>query len=341
MPSTDARRDAALAWLTSPAAELGLDLSTLRPASADASFRRYFRIDAAAGPSLILMDAPPDREDSAPFVHARRVMAEAGVHVPAIIREDLGQGFLLLEDFGDRTYLDALNPGSAPRLYAEASEALVRLQVASRPGMFPVYDRAMLLRELQLFPDWYLARHKGQTLSTIDRRILDDSFGTIVARTVSQPPVYVHRDYHSRNLMLLDAPGSNPGVIDFQDAVFGPITYDLASLLKDAYIAWEEEQILDWAIRYWERARKAGLPVSPAFGDFYGDFEWMGLQRHLKVLGIFARLHYRDGKDRYLSDLPRVLKYTLDVVRRYSALAPLCALIERIEGEVPEQRFTF
>ena len=341
MPATDARRDAALAWLTSTAAELDLDLSTLRPASADASFRRYFRIDARNGQSLILMDAPPDREDSSPFVHARQVMGDAGVHVPAILREDLGLGFLLLEDFGDLTYLDALNDRSAPRLYGDASETLIRLQLASRPGVFPAYDRALLLRELQLFPDWYLSRHKGQTLSTIDRRILDDSFGTIVARTVSQPAVYVHRDYHSRNLMLLDAPGINPGVIDFQDAVHGPITYDLVSLLKDAYIAWDEEQILDWSIRHWERARKAGLPVAPAFGDFYSDFEWMGLQRHLKVLGIFARLYYRDGKDRYLADLPRVLKYTLDVVRRYSALAPLRALVERVEGETPEQKFTF
>ena len=341
MPAIDARRDAALAWLTETAAGLSLDLASLRPASADASFRRYFRVDARQGPSLILMDAPPDKEDSSPFVHARQVMAAAGVHVPAIVREDLALGFLLLEDFGDRTYLDELNSDSATRLYGDASTALVSLQRASRPGVFPAYDRAVLLRELQLFPDWYLSRHKEQTLSTIDRRILDDAFETIIARTVAQPQVYVHRDYHSRNLMVLDAHGANPGVIDFQDALYGPITYDLVSLLKDAYIAWDEEQILDWSIRYWERARKAGLPVAPAFGDFYSDFEWMGLQRHLKVLGIFARLYYRDGKDRYLADLPRVLKYTLEVLRRYSALAPLCALIERVEGDVTEPKFTF
>ena len=340
MSETDARREAALTWLAPHAAALDLDLTTLRPASADASFRRYFRLDAGKGSSLILMDAPPDKEDSSPFLHAQRIMAQAGVHVPAIVREDLGAGFLLLEDFGDRTYLDALNADSARPLYGDATAALVRLQVASRPDVFPAYDRALLMRELQLFPDWYLERHKGETLTDADRRILADTFETIVARTVSQPSVYVHRDYHSRNLMVLDGE-ANPGVIDFQDAVHGPITYDLVSLLKDAYVRWDEERILDLAIRYWEAARRARLPVPAAFGDFYSDFEWMGLQRHLKVLGIFARLNYRDGKDRYLADLPRVLGYTLDVVRRYTALAPLCGLLERVEGAVPEQGFTF
>lgn len=340
MPESDARREAALSWLAPHAAALDLDLSTLRPASADASFRRYFRLDAGGGSSLILMDAPPDKEDSSPFVHARHVMADAGVHVPAIVREDLGAGFLLLEDFGDRTYLDALNADSARPLYDDATATLVRLQAASRPGVFPAYDRALLLRELDLFPTWYLERHKTETLTTTDRQLLADAFETIIARTVGQAPVHVHRDYHSRNLMVLEG-AANPGVIDFQDAVYGPITYDLVSLLKDAYIDWDEERILDLAIRYWERARKAGLPVSAGFDDFYSDFEWMGLQRHLKVLGIFARLHHRDGKDRYLGDLPRVLKYTLDVVRRYSALAPLRGLIERVENARPEQGFTF
>lgn len=340
MPETDARREAALDWLAPHAAALDLDLATLRPASADASFRRYFRIDAGPASSLILMDAPPEREDSAPFVHARRVMADAGVHVPAILREDLARGFLLLEDFGDRTYLDALDADSARGLYGDATAALVRLQAASRPGVFPAYDRALLLRELQLFPDWYLERHKAETLTNTDRQVLADAFATIVARTVGQPSVFVHRDYHSRNLMVLDG-DANPGVIDFQDAVHGPITYDLVSLLKDAYIAWDEERVLDLAIRYWEVARKAGLPVAPAFGDFYSDFEWMGLQRHLKVLGIFARLYHRDGKDRYLGDLPRVLSYVLAVVRRYHVLSPLCGLIERVEGAEAEQGFTF
>jgi aminoglycoside/choline kinase family phosphotransferase len=336
----DPRRALAVEWLAREAADLDLDPATLAPASSDASFRRYFRVASARGGTLILMDAPPGQEDCRPFVHVQQVLAAAGVNVPRLVRADVDAGFLLLGDFGDTTYLSVLDGRSAPALYADATRSLVRLQLASRPGVFPPYDRALLLREMMLFPDWYLARHKGLQASAAEREVIGSAFDAILARTVSQPAVFVHRDYHSRNLMRLDGP-DNPGVLDFQDAVYGPVTYDLVSLLRDAYISWDEERVLDLAIRYWEQARSAGLPVADDISTFYTDFEWMGLQRHLKVLGIFARLCHRDGKRRYLDDLPRVLDYTLKVLRRYVALAPLCALVERIEERVPEQRLTF
>jgi aminoglycoside/choline kinase family phosphotransferase len=335
----DTRLSQLAAWLATLPADLGLTPGSLRPASDDASFRRYFRVDAAAGP-LIAMDAPPPQEDCAPFVHAARVFARSGVSVPAIVAEDLTRGFLLLEDFGSVTYQSRLDAASAPALYGDALRALVSLQAAGAPDAFPPYDRERLLRELQLFPDWYVARHKGLALDAADRATLDEAFETLLANVLAQPRVHVHRDYHSRNLMVL--PGErNPGILDFQDAVQGPITYDLVSLLRDAYVQWEEEQVLDWTIRYWERARKAGLPVDGDFGRFYRDFEWMGLQRHLKVLGIFARLHHRDGKDRYLADLPRVMQYARSVAGRYVDLAPLARLLDRIEAREPGVGYTF
>ncbi len=338
--SNDPRRTLATRWLDAADPSLGLLSDAMRPASSDASFRRYFRVPTRDGGSYVLMDAPPDKEDCRPFVHVASVMAAAGLNVPVVVREDLAAGFLLLTDLGDTTYLQVLDEQAAPVLYRDASAALVRLQAASRPGVFPAYDRELLLRELNLFPDWYLARHKQVTLDDKGRAVVHRAFESILARVLAQPRVYVHRDYHSRNLMHLpDA--RNPGVLDFQDAVFGPITYDLVSLLKDAYIAWEEPQVLDWTIRHWEAARKEGLPVDPDFARFYTDFEWMGLQRHLKVLGIFARLCYRDGKDRYLQDLPRVLEYTLKVLRRYTDLAELAALLEAIEDRRPRTGYTF
>jgi aminoglycoside/choline kinase family phosphotransferase len=339
----DARRDQVLAWLATLGAEYGMRTSTLRPASNDASFRRYFRLDCEGGrwPTLIVMDAPPPMEDCRPFVHAAQVFLDAGVSVPRVLASDLERGFLLLTDFGNVTYLDRLDERSAPALYADASAALIRIQSASRPGVFPAYDRALLLRELNLFPEWYVARHKGVTLSPADRAVIDAAFEQLLANNLAQPAVYVHRDYHCRNLMVLEG-DANPGILDFQDAVFGPITYDLVSLLRDAYVKWTEPQVLDWAIRYWERARRAGLPVREDFGEFYRDFEWMGLQRHLKVLGIFARLYHRDGKDRYLADLPLVLEYTLKALERYNAFGPLRALLDRIEGgPAPRSGYTF
>jgi aminoglycoside/choline kinase family phosphotransferase len=343
LTDTDSRLQMMDRWIATIAGRFGLDRASLAPASNDASFRRYFRIDArnvADAAHCIIMDAPPPQEDCRPFVHAAAVLAGAGVSVPAVLAADLAQGFLLLGDFGNTTYLSQLDEASAPRLYRDATRALVTLQKASAPGVFMDYSREVLERELMLFPDWYIARHKGVALTTAEQQVLQEAFGLILRNNLAQPPVYVHRDYHSRNLMVLP-PGSNPGILDFQDALYGPITYDLVSLLRDAYIRWDEQQVLDWAIRYWEMARKEGLPVAGDVSAFYRDFEWMGLQRHLKVLGIFARLHHRDGKDNYLKDMPLVLDYVLQVARRYVPLAPLARLIEKIEQRKPLAGYTF
>ena len=338
----DARLERLTAWLDGLASRHALRTGTLRPASNDASFRRYFRLDTddSREPTLIAMDAPPPMEDCAPFVHAAQVMREAGLSVPRVLESDLGEGFLLLSDLGTRLYSDALDDARADALYRDASDALVRLQLASRDGVFPPYDRAVLLCELNLYPEWYVARHKGVELSDAERATLARAFDTLIANNLAQPRVTVHRDWHSRNLMVLEG-DANPGVLDFQDALHGPITYDLVSMLRDAYVEWPEERALDWAIRHWERARGAGLPVAADFGDFYRDFEWMGLQRHLKVLGIFARLWHRDGKDRYLADMPRVLGHVIRVANRYGALAPLARLVDRVEGRAVKAGYTF
>jgi aminoglycoside/choline kinase family phosphotransferase len=343
---THAPADARLAlldtWLHRQPAALGLAPSSVRPASSDASFRRYFRVDAAGEPggSLIVMDAPPPMEDCAPFVHAAQVFAESGVTIPRIVSADLEHGLLLLEDFGSTTYLDRLVPDDAARLYGDALRALITLQRGTRAGSFPPYDRARLVAEMELFPIWYIERHVGVTLTDAERQSLDTVFELLARSAMAQTQVHVHRDYHSRNLMVLED-GRNPGVLDFQDALIGPISYDLVSLLRDAYIRWEEEQVLDWAIRYWQLARDAALPVATDFAEFYRDFEWMGLQRHLKVLGICARLSHRDGKDRYLADLPLVMRYVREVTSRYIALTPLRRLLDRLEGVRPAVGYTF
>ena len=309
----------------------------LTPASEDASFRRYFRV-TSADDTWILMDAPPEREDCRPFVAVAKLFAAAGVHVPRVLVEDLVNGYLLLSDLGSTTYLQALSEASADGLYRAANEALLRIQLASRPGALPEYDRALLLRELRLFPDWYIAKHLGIALDATQARTIDETFELILANNLAQPQVYVHRDYHSRNLMVSEP---NPGILDFQDAVYGPITYDLTSLYKDAYVAWSEERVIDWVVRYWEAARRAELPVHQDFGAFYRDFEWMGAQRHIKVLGIFARLYHRDGKDRYLQDMPRVMHYLRSACARYAELAPLLRLLDQLEQRKPSAGFTF
>jgi aminoglycoside/choline kinase family phosphotransferase len=301
----------------------------LEPASADASFRRYFRVRAPGG-SLIVMDAPPEHEDCRPFVRVARLLAEAGVHVPLVIAEDLEQGFLLLSDLGTTSYLQALKNDTADELFRDAIEALLRWQLASRPNTLPPYDEALLMREMKLFPEWYLQRHLGLTTNPAQQQALDAVFALILNNNLAQSAVYVHRDYMPRNLMVCEP---NPGVLDFQDAVYGPITYDVASLFRDAFVSWDEERVLDWTARYWEKARRAGLPVDSDFGSFYRDFEWMGLQRHLKVLGIFARLHYRDGKRGYLEDAPRFVGYVRAVADRYDPLRPLLTLLDAIEDK--------
>jgi aminoglycoside/choline kinase family phosphotransferase len=276
------------------------------------------------------MDAPPDEEDCRPFVHVASLLREAGLNAPEVYAQDLAQGFLLLSDLGRTTYLDALDGQNADALFRDAIDALVRWQLATRAGELPPYDEALLRREMSLFPEWYLGRHLGLSLSAAQRAVLEAAFGQLVASALAQPSVYVHRDYMPRNLMLCEP---NPGVLDFQDAVTGPISYDIASLLRDAFVSWEEEQVLDWCARYWDAAKRAGLPVDPDFAEFHRGFEWMGLQRHLKVLGIFARLTYRDGKPKYLADTPRFVGYARAVAGRYAALAPLARLLDDAAGK--------
>ena len=325
----DSRLAALERWL---GARFPRDTLTISPASADASFRRYWRAALADGRSYVAMDAPPDKEDCRPYLHVAAQLAAAGVHVPRIHAQDLEQGFLLIEDLGAETYLQRLSAqGDAPEgardLYAAATDALVRIQLASRPGVLPEYDRDLLEREMRLFPDWYMARERRAAPSAAQARVLDAAFAAILENNLAQPKVFVHRDYHSRNLMVCEP---LPGVLDFQDAVYGPITYDLVSLFRDAYIAWEEERVLDWVVRYWEKAREAGLPVRGDFGEFYRDFEWMGVQRQIKVVGIFARLCHRDGKARYLEDIPRVLGYLRAACGRYRELGALARLLEEL-----------
>lgn len=306
---------------------------TLAPASADASFRRYFRATFATQ-TLVVMDAPPQHEDCRPFIRIAQLFAEAGVHVPQIIAQDLEQGFLLLSDLGNTTYLQALNTDTNRALYTDACNALIKIQLASKDHVLPPYDEAVLLREMRLFPEWYIEKHLQTKLTEQQAAKLESVFQRIVQNNLAQPKVYVHRDYHSRNLMLATP---NPGILDFQDALYGPITYDLASLFKDAYIGWREADVLDWLIRYWENARKAGLPVHEDFGEFYRDYEWMGVQRHLKVLGIFARLYHRDGKEGYLKDMPLVMAYLRKACERYIDLKPLLNLLDELEPQTDQQ----
>jgi N-acetylmuramate 1-kinase len=342
-------------WLSSLPKSLDLALPTLTVASSDASFRRYLRINTLQSgtdkpKSYVVMDAPPSHEDCKPFVAIAKHMYANGVAVPEIIASDLENGYLLLTDFGDTTFLsqvDKKEAAHASPFYNSAIASLIHLQknVPSHNPLWPLppYNREVLLRELMLYPDWYIAQHKGIELTEKERASMLACFDLIINNNLAQPKVAVHRDYHSRNLMVLanEQLMPNLGVIDFQDALDGPITYDLVSLLRDAYIEWRESEVIDWAISYWEQAKKAGLPVSDQFGEFYKDFEWMGLQRHIKVLGIFARLAIRDGKERYVADMPLVAKYSLAAAQRYIALKPLANLMLRVEGAPNTVGYTF
>ena len=401
-----ARQAAFEAWLAPLAATHGLRPESLRPASADASFRRYLRIDRAAGGSCIVMDAPPELEDCRPFVRVQALMAAAGLRVPQILAWDEADGFMLLSDLGAHTLIEVLDPAApaaAQGWYLQAVEVLIEWQKASRPGVLPAYDEALLRRELALFPDWYVARHRSIELDAAQQNTLARAFDAIVAHNLAAPSVFVHRDFMPRNLMLptregeplaacrtlgvesekvpqrgqflpdspphSDAMGqedgkkwaaaahSQPtipksdrllGVLDFQDAVYGPITYDIASLLRDAFISWDEEFVIDITVRYWEKARRAGLLGAASasgwgadFGDFYRSVEWMGLQRHLKVAGIFARLTLRDGKPKYLADAPRFIAYIRATASRYRELAPLLRLLDQIEGVQEQSGWAF
>jgi aminoglycoside/choline kinase family phosphotransferase len=346
-PSPNAvEKDARLARLTAWLASLDLvEVGSLRPASADASFRRYFRLDvvpalrAKLGDTLVAMDAPPERENVPAFIHVDGLLFDAGVTVPAIVARKVEDGFLLLSDLGTTTYLQRLDVDNAPFMYSDAVDAIIKFQLTSQPGVLPEFDRAFVLREMNLFPEWFLERHLGVKMDDKQRAQLDKVFEAITANVLSQQQVYMHRDFHSRNLMFLDQ--GNPGVLDFQDAVFGPVTYDLASLLRDAYIQWDEEFVLDWVVRYWQSAKQAGLPVNPDIDAFYRDFEYMALQRHLKILGIFCRLNYRDGKPVYMGDLPTVMDYVRKTANRYTELKPLVRLLDAFEDKAPSVGYTF
>jgi aminoglycoside/choline kinase family phosphotransferase len=313
---------------------------TLTTASSDASFRRYFRVHLG-DKTLIAMDAPPPQEDCRPFVKVANMLLDAGLNAPKVIAQDLERGFLLLSDLGDATYLQHLNNDTAQMLYLDATNALIKLQLASKQHDLPPYDEALLTREMQLFPDWYVAKHLGFSMNSEQQGWLQQTFEALNKNILAQGQVTVHRDYHSRNLMVTPQIDDrhSPGILDFQDAVHGAITYDLVSLLKDAYIQWDEEQVIDFAVRYWEPAKKAGLPVPQDFSEFYRNFEWMGAQRHIKVLGIFARLYHRDGKDGYLKDMPLVMHYLRKVCERYVELRPMLRLLDALEGKVPRPKY--
>jgi aminoglycoside/choline kinase family phosphotransferase len=335
-------------WLDAQASAHGVLPATVRAASADASFRRYFRVDTANG-TCIVMDAPPDKENCEPFVRIAQLMQDAGLYVPRILAWDQPQGFMLLEDIGHQTMMDVIdreNPQANHALYMRALDALLALQLSSRSGVLPAYDNALLKRELSLFPDWYLTQHRQLQIDSTQRDMLGKTFETIVQRNLAAPSVYVHRDFMPRNLMMPhDVAEQRLGVLDFQDAVFGPVTYDIASLMRDAFLTWDEDFVLDITIRYWERARKVGLMDhdgwSQDFGEFFRAVEWMGLQRHLKVAGIFARLTLRDGKLKYLADAPRFIHYIRSTASRYSELTPLLRLIDKVEGTEPAISLAF
>jgi len=290
------------------------------------------------------MDAPPDKENSAPFVQVAQLMTEAGVTAPQVLEWDRDHGFLLLDDLGHQTMLDVIDPAQPDAnrpLYDQAIDALIRWQLASRPGVLPPYDRALLERELALFPEWYIGKHRGVAVEGQLKERLDRAFALIVENNLASPSVYVHRDFMPRNLMVGSDAGQPLGVLDFQDAVYGPVTYDIASLMRDAFLSWDEEFVLDITIRYWTAARKAGLPVDEDFGAFYRAVEWMGLQRHLKVAGIFARLTLRDGKPRYLADTPRFIAYIRATASRYMELTPLVRVIDEVEGTTAVTGFAY
>jgi len=345
IPWSDPAREQAFGrWLAGVAPAHGLRPETLAPASADASFRRYLRIEGRDG-SFIVMDAPPPQEDVRPFVKVAGLIAGAGLHAPEVLAADEAQGFLLLTDLGRTLYLDAVQADDGARadaLMREAIRALVQFQRNVPHADLPRYDEALLRRELALFPEWCVQREFGVTWTDAQQRAWDATCRLLIDSALAQPVVAVHRDWMPRNLMVCDP---NPGILDFQDAVAGPITYDVASMIRDAFLSWDEPREIDWAVRWWEQARRAGLPLGDAMGHDFGEcwraLEWMGLQRHLKVLGIFCRLKHRDGKPRYAQDLPRFFAYATKVAMRYGPLKPLLGLLEPLSGQRVEQGFTF
>ena len=344
-PCSDSRKSLLVNWLATIDSNIGLQLDSLAPASSDASFRRYFRIQAGLG-TLIVMDAPPPQENCQPFVDIASRLANVRLNVPEIKAQNLEQGFLLLSDLGHTTYYAKIQQGLTDSelkpLYRDALAALVQLQTANHAGLH-AYDAKRLKEELGLFLEWYVEVHCKTLLEPAVLQQLDQVFDLLVAHNAAQPIVLVHRDFHSPNLMLSegDRYGPNPGVLDFQDAVAGPITYDLASLVVDARTTWDEPQQIDWAIRYWELARQHSLPVPTDFADFHRDYEWMGLQRNLRILGVFARLNHRDKKAAYLAHLPRVNQYVRQVAARYIVFKPLLRVLDQLDQIQTKVGYTF
>lgn len=346
------RRQAFDRWLADIGSAHGLQPETLRPASADASFRRYLRVQAGCG-SLIIMDAPPQLEDVQPFIRVAALIRDAGLHAPQVLAADPAQGFLLLTDLGDRLYLDALRDSDAAtvdRLIRDALTALVRWQQQVPAAALPAFDAQRMAQEMDLFLHWCVQRSFGIEWTAAQKQAWAGVVQAIVARAAAQPVVAVHADWMPRNLMVMPPPRTggdalgNPGILDFQDAFAGPITYDLVSLLRDAYLSWDEAQQIDWAVRYWHAARQAGLPLgdwAQDFGAFWEALEWMGLQRHLRILGVFCRLRLRDGKPQYAAELPRFFGYVTQVALRYPALKPLLRLIEPMSGRALSSGWTF
>ena len=326
LETTDPRLAALSAWLGEQLGEC-----TLEPASADASFRRYFRAIHAGG-TAIAMDAPPPQEDCRPFIRVAGLLHQAGLNAPTILAADVERGFLLLTDLGRRTYLEVIGAADVEALMIDAIDALVRWQAVSRPAVLPPYDEALLGRELDLFADWYVGRHLGHEFTPAQAGTWQTLRGQLIERALAQPRVFVHRDYMPRNLMPANGAPAGPGILDFQDAVYGPVSYDPASLLRDAFVSWPQELEQRWLRAYWQRARAAGVPVPERFDDFGTDCDFMGAQRHLKVLGIFARLNYRDGKPRYLAEAPRFVAYIEAAAARTPALAPLADLLAQLRG---------
>ena len=328
LSTVDERRVDLQQWV---AEQLGEKSAQGIAASTDASFRRYYRF-THGGDTLVAMDAPPPQEDCQPFVTIAGMLAEAGVNSPDIIAQDLSRGYLLLQDLGQDTYLDVLTEGNADALFGDAIDTLLRIQSSSAGHSLPEYDEALLRRELELFPEWYLSRHLGRDIDASMRADLDQLFEVLVKRALAQGRVFVHRDYMPRNLMLSEP---NPGVIDFQDAVYGPISYDPICLFKDAFVSWPEERVIQWLRHYWQRAVALGLPVPASFEEFRKDCDLMGVQRHLKVMGIFARICHRDGKPAYLEDVPRFIDYLQQVVPRHPELAPLQRILDSLAAAQP------
>ena len=334
------RRQAFLHWLQQLPPGLGLRGDSLAPASADASFRRYLRLDSAQGP-LIVMDAPPPQEDVRPFVHVAALLKQAGLHVPRILAQDVNRGFLLLEDLGTKLYLKALqcaDEAQARTLMHDATQALVRMQRHADASSLPPFDEALLQRELDLFPEWCVQREFGITWTAAQEQQWHSLCRLLLDSALAQPTVFVHRDWMPRNLMIAEP---NPGVLDFQDAVRGPVSYDIACQLRDAFHSWDEAFELDVAVRWWQAAREAALPVGDDFGEVWRQIEWMGMQRHLKVAGIFCRLKHRDGKPAYAKDLPRFFNYLTKVAMRYRPLRGLLPLIEPLSGRALQAGYTF